>query len=445
MSGLQGPIQTLQAELKKAKPVEEAWCSAQYRNAGAEYPHLNSINNKQVDGLWVCHCGHETQLTHVTGNYPFAYLRCSRCSHILCDDCQTSEVITRIPVDATEVFSSRFQGAQIRAYFSVCQQCGLSHRATMSGGCVDFTVPSCADCQNLVNAGDSGYFIGSTVSFRRDPEGKAGALRLQRRIGGRTAFDSPVQTSGFSTPAPVPKHCPQQGPASVPTSRLPVPVSRLTMPASRLAQTPRAPAARPARPARVAQALPTTPPRVETSREPFDTVGLSAGRDIAPGPRHQSLQAQHRTRTEPVVPLRPTPKARSQTVAAPAARVVIEPPQTIPVPATRVLVKPTQTVAAEPLRPSAPPRATTSRRPSHGVYLSEEDLERRQEAPKVSIENRAQPGVHPAHRLAPEIRSHTVATSSTRVVLQPAPSSGFKDLDEVMGRLRNIPGYGAVP
>lgn len=470
VSGLQDPIQVLQAELRKAKPVEEAWCSAQYQNAGAEFPFLDSVNNKQVDGLWVCHCGHETQLTHVTGKYPFAYLRCSRCSHILCDDCQTSEVITRIPVDATEVFSSRFQEAQIQAYFSVCQQCGLTHRAKMSGGCVDFTLRSCADCQNPVKAGDSGYFIGSTADFRRDPEGKAGALRLQRRIGGRRAFDSPVQTSGFPIPAPVPKHRPQRGPAPVPASRIPVPVfkqpvpasripvlaSRLSVPASRSMQTPRTPATRPARPARVAQVLPSTPPRVDTSRKPFDTLELPGAGGNAAELRRQPLQAQHRTRTEPNVVHRPTPKVRSQTlavptpsivvhppqtVAAPAERIVIQPPQAAPAPTTRAILEPSQAVAVEPVCPSEPSRATTSRRPSHGVELSEADLERRQEARKVSIQNGAQPGVS----ATPQTRSQTVAASSARVILQPAPSSGFKDLDEVMARLRSIPGYSAVP
>jgi hypothetical protein len=195
ISGSQVPIISLQTELKNAKPVEGAWRASQYHEIGAEFPFLNSVNNQQIDGLWICHCGHENQLTHVTGKYPFGYLKCGRCSHVLCNHCQTSEILTHIPIKVTELFQPRFHEGKELAYCAVCQHCGLSHRATMSGGCLDFSVVWCSDCKNRVKAGNSGYYIGSMVDFRRDPEGTAVALRLQRSLGEGTASGSLVHTA----------------------------------------------------------------------------------------------------------------------------------------------------------------------------------------------------------------------------------------------------------
>lgn len=95
---------SLDAQLRKAKPVEAAWCASQYFAIGAEYPHLMTANNKQIDGLWICHCGEENYLVHYKGAHPFKQLSCTKCHHSMCNECQTSDIMTQIPHQATEVF-----------------------------------------------------------------------------------------------------------------------------------------------------------------------------------------------------------------------------------------------------------------------------------------------------------------------------------------------------
>ncbi|KAH4416842.1 hypothetical protein HBI81_076940 [Parastagonospora nodorum] len=393
MSGLPASVHPVSAEIKNATPVEEAWDPAQCQMIGAEYPFLSSVKNQQVDGLWLCHCGTENLLTHITGKYPFGYLQCRRCSHVLCDDCRTSEILTQIPIEATELFRPRFHEGNQMAYCSVCQHCGLSHRATMSGGCLDFSVLSCTDCQHPLQPGSTGYYIGSIVDFRRDPEGTAVAMKLDWNLG--------------KSVSPEP---------STDTAKPPSPLSRPSPPV------------RATKPVWVQTAAPTTPATPD--------------------------RAHVRRRTEPIRPSAP-PCTRKSVAAEPSteAAMLPSPPVLVTQPPRVNVIAPSPPVSlakaqvwreTEPVRPSAPPRAITLSRLSRGVDLSGEDLERRQKARQISIQNRSQPGFPPAHRPKLQARSQTVAGPAERVIIQPPPSTGFKDLDEVMAQLRSIPGYRAV-
>jgi hypothetical protein len=410
MSGLPASVHPVSAEIKNATPVEEAWDPAQCQTIGAEYPFLSSIKNQRVDGLWLCHCGTENLLTHITGKYPFGYLKCRRCSHVLCDDCRTSEILTRIPIEATELFRPRFHEGNQMAYCSVCQHCGLSHRATMSGGCLDFSVLSCADCQHSLHPGSTGYYIGSIVDFRRDPEGTAVAMKLDWNLG-KSVSPEP-STDAAKPPSPPPR---------------PSPPVRATKPVrvQTAAPTP------PARPDRAHVRRETEPVRPSAPPRARKSVAAEPSTEAAMLPSPPVLVTQP-PRVNLIAPTPPMSLARAQIQSEP------EP-----------TVRPTRVqlwseIETEPVRPSVPSRATASSRPSRRFDLSEEDLERCQEARHISIQNRAWPGFHPAHRPALQVRSQTVAAPSTRVIIQPAPSTGFKDLDEVMAQLRSIPGYRAV-
>lgn len=185
VSDLQRPIRSLQSELAHAKPVNENWRYTTHLDVEAEYPHIPTQHQEKaqrVDGLWVCHCGHENELQHYAGQYPFKKLVCEneKCRHMFCDRCPASEILTRITVEPTEVFSLRFQRAQNESYCSIYTHCGLSHRANMSGGCLDFS--GRCRCGHKEKDGARAFYIGSSYEYRRNPEEKAQALRIQRHI-----------------------------------------------------------------------------------------------------------------------------------------------------------------------------------------------------------------------------------------------------------------------
>ncbi|EAT88941.1 hypothetical protein SNOG_03736 [Parastagonospora nodorum SN15] len=344
MSGLPASVHPVSAEIKNATPVEEAWDPAQCQMIGAEYPFLSSVKNQQVDGLWLCHCGTENLLTHITGKYPFGYLQCRRCSHVLCDDCRTSEILTQIPIEATELFRPRFHEGNQMAY-----------------------------CSHPLQPGSTGYYIGSIVDFRRDPEGTAVAMKLDWNLGKSV---SPEPSTDAAKP--------------------PSPLSRPSPPV------------RATKPVWVQTAAPTTPATPDRAHVP----GVRTEPQCSPSPPVLVTQPP---RVNVIAPSPPVSLAKAQVWRE-----------------------------TEPVRPSAPPRAITLSRLSRGVDLSGEDLERRQKARQISIQNRSQPGFPPAHRPKLQARSQTVAGPAERVIIQPPPSTGFKDLDEVMAQLRSIPGYRAV-
>jgi hypothetical protein len=195
------PQQTLQTRLEDAKRAEKDWRTSTYFEVGVEYPHLHSLCDSQIDGLWVCHCGHENQLIHYTGDHPFKILTCGRCDHTFCDQCQTSEILTRIPTNPTEVYNERFHIHSEMPYCIVCETCGLSHRAKMMGGCIDFSIDRCA-CGNPVEGDKFGYFIGSVYEYRKDPEGTAVMLSLRRHH--TAASEAPNACESHNVAGPMP-------------------------------------------------------------------------------------------------------------------------------------------------------------------------------------------------------------------------------------------------
>jgi len=277
---------SLEVQLRKAKPVEAAWRASRYFEIGAENPHLMTANNKQIDGLWVCHCGEENHLIHYRGAHPFKQLNCTKCHHIMCNECRTSEIITPIPNQATEVFRSRFsaEGSEM-AYCSVCQNCGLSHRATLSGGFLDFSVQECDGCMQSLSAASTGYYIGSLFNFRRDPEGTSVTLRLRRCI--TEPEDSEVRNNSgvcvdADCSAPLkPEFALVQAEAD---ARLP----QLPIPATVQAQT-------------ALSSHPPTPPPLEDAR--FTSSAC------------RRPQKVYQTQTATTVPPHPKPQLRSQATA----------------------------------------------------------------------------------------------------------------------------------
>jgi hypothetical protein len=158
---------------KDSQRAEQKWRLSQYIEAGAEFPYLCATGDKQGDGLWVCHCRHENQLVHYAGPRPFNYLRCGKCEHILCESCPTSAILTPLKQVTSESLIPR--GREPTSFCWVCQHCGLSHRATISQSA------SQCECGHSLKDCSQGYLIGSIVEYRRDPEGTAVTLSLQRR------------------------------------------------------------------------------------------------------------------------------------------------------------------------------------------------------------------------------------------------------------------------
>ncbi|KAA8627268.1 hypothetical protein PtrSN002B_002466 [Pyrenophora tritici-repentis] len=78
---------TLQEQLDAAQPAEEPWDAFSYPKVRTDPGH----------GIWICGCGFENHLIHYQGSYPFKYLVCQGCEHIMSPYDTTSEVLTSIP------------------------------------------------------------------------------------------------------------------------------------------------------------------------------------------------------------------------------------------------------------------------------------------------------------------------------------------------------------
>ncbi|KAE8830222.1 hypothetical protein HRS9139_06846 [Pyrenophora teres f. teres] len=89
---------TLQEQLDTAQPAEELWDAFSYPN----------VHTDPGDGIWICECGFENHVIHYQGSYPFKYLVCQRCEHIMSPYDTTSEALTSIPCIAKEIFEDRF-------------------------------------------------------------------------------------------------------------------------------------------------------------------------------------------------------------------------------------------------------------------------------------------------------------------------------------------------
>lgn len=158
------PALSLAERLKAAQPAESPLRPSFHPHDGPELPYLTYAVT-QADGVWVCCCGHENQLVHFAGAFPFKYLACGECDRVLCGECGTSGVLTPLVgvVYTTEIGAP---GEEIRVC-SVCSACGLSHRSVGHGGTVSPPEKCC--CGNEDSDKWLQYRIGSVWGFRRDP------------------------------------------------------------------------------------------------------------------------------------------------------------------------------------------------------------------------------------------------------------------------------------
>jgi hypothetical protein len=172
---------TVNRQPSKPVPAEKPWESYDFIAAGIEDPVLRVLQ-QHGDGLWLCCCGHENTLVHYRGAFPFRYLRCGRCSHILCSKCHTTDILTHDPsgVMKAPVCFSLTTGDDVR-YCRVCRTCGLSHRAEIYGGkFIDLSRTLCR-CGHPSDGVQTHYYIGTVNGWRCDPAGNIEALIEQRR------------------------------------------------------------------------------------------------------------------------------------------------------------------------------------------------------------------------------------------------------------------------
>lgn len=92
------------------------------------------------DGLWKCCRGHEQELIHWNGSHPFKRLKCNRCEHILCRQCQSTAILTCL--EGYTVLQNEYREVSgLVSYGSICPTCGLTHRARSVQ--TDFGTPTC--------------------------------------------------------------------------------------------------------------------------------------------------------------------------------------------------------------------------------------------------------------------------------------------------------------
>ncbi|CAO2649028.1 Nn.00g099770.m01.CDS01 [Neocucurbitaria sp. VM-36] len=178
----QHDCQALQEKLDAANPAEIVWGEKDYETAGVEYPAI-CVRTDPGDGLWVCCCGHENRLVHYRGAFPFKYLNCGRCDHILCPDCRTTEILTpvRAKIMLVEVEQQSHQQNEEVRFCRLCRSCGLSHRASMDGCHVNFRDVTCPCGKPAITDG-SYFYIGDVDAWRCDPAGRAVEMNLERQL-----------------------------------------------------------------------------------------------------------------------------------------------------------------------------------------------------------------------------------------------------------------------
>ncbi|KAJ4370391.1 hypothetical protein N0V83_004909 [Neocucurbitaria cava] len=174
--------QAFQEKLDKARPAEKAWTREDYMSAGVDVANP-CLRTDASDGLWVCCCGHENTLVHYQGAFPFKYLKCGRCDHILCPHCRTSEILTPVQahilhVELDEQSSARRE--EVR-FCRLCRACGLMHRASMDGCHVRFSEDKCRCGEAFMKEG-SYFYIGDVFAWRCDPAGRAVELSLDQKL-----------------------------------------------------------------------------------------------------------------------------------------------------------------------------------------------------------------------------------------------------------------------
>lgn len=117
---------TVEQQLNYAQPAKSARSpGVTPYSAGADYDYVRSMKIC-TDGLWLCCCGTENGLVHWTGAFPFKYLKCGECEHVLCRKCLTTDVLTPWKEGMKEKVDDN--GLRLAR---VCPSCGLSHRAVI--------------------------------------------------------------------------------------------------------------------------------------------------------------------------------------------------------------------------------------------------------------------------------------------------------------------------
>lgn len=107
------------------RPNEPIWTLVSTGN----YPDLEK--NETGDGMWVCcSCVRESVLVHVKGLHPLKLLDCTGCGHVLCEACETTDMI--VPWDQNRIDPPLNRAAthELRL-FQVCLVYGLSHRVVI--------------------------------------------------------------------------------------------------------------------------------------------------------------------------------------------------------------------------------------------------------------------------------------------------------------------------
>ncbi|KAF1942713.1 hypothetical protein EJ02DRAFT_324351, partial [Clathrospora elynae] len=179
---LDPPIDTkaLHAHRDAEKPLEEAW-NPQCFKYGEDHYSAFPFRSETGDGVWICCCRHKNILMLYQGAYPFKYVQCAHCEHILCPHCRTSDDLTPIPSITTEAFEERIreQVQEVR-YYRLCRACGLTQPGTIKDSRMEY--PSPCPCNQPAIEEGSHFFISTVDGYRDDPNGTAVNLGLERSL-----------------------------------------------------------------------------------------------------------------------------------------------------------------------------------------------------------------------------------------------------------------------
>ncbi|KAF2854746.1 hypothetical protein T440DRAFT_542303 [Plenodomus tracheiphilus IPT5] len=206
--------EALQVELDNAEPAEQKWTTVWQPRDDSE----RLVIADPGDGMWLCDCMHENPLLHFHGKYPFKHMKCGKCEHIHFPKCSTSAILTPIPSVTMEVFKERYHDAvhQDEArYCRLCRPCGLTHRAVLVEGHLDFQAP-CLCGASAIEDGNC-FYIGSVEEWRSDPNSQAVNLRLQRTLTAAAVVAEDLrsrQQPRAHNLRPTQSHAPPTGPAT---------------------------------------------------------------------------------------------------------------------------------------------------------------------------------------------------------------------------------------
>ncbi|KAF3005799.1 hypothetical protein E8E13_007753 [Curvularia kusanoi] len=192
--------------MHKAEVAEDRKIPEAFLGAGTELHYGPVDRSEWRDGVWMCCHKHENFLQHYKGAFPFKHLTCGTCNHVLCKECETTEVILPLQGGNHEMNDD---GSEPR-FFQVCPSCGLSHRAenrrnhgrkklTWMTETEDSQSTPCP-CGTISQTRWGKYEIGLPWSFRLDPVQSAhnASMRLTDRrlqseiVSRRSSFQEQV-------------------------------------------------------------------------------------------------------------------------------------------------------------------------------------------------------------------------------------------------------------